>query len=152
MNAIRLDDTDRAIINRLQQGLPVCDEPYQAVADELDISEKKLLKRIRRMLDDRLLTRFGPLFDAERLGGALSLCAMKIPPDQFDRVSEQVNAFDQVAHNYEREHLLNLWFVLATASVEEKSEVVREIEAVTGHRVFDMPKEKEYYVGLHLPV
>jgi len=148
----RLDKTDRAIVNRLQQGLPVCDEPYQAVADELGISEKTLLKRIERLLEDRLLTRFGPLFDAERLGGALSLCAMKIPLDEFDRVSEQVNAFEQVAHNYEREHLLNMWFVLATGSVEEKNDVMREIEAVTGHRVFDMPKEKEYYVGLHLAV
>ncbi len=152
MSATRLDNIDRAIVNRLQQGLPVCDEPYQAVADELGISEKKLLKRIQQLLDDRLLTRFGPLFDAERLGGALSLCAMKIPLDRFDKVSEQVNAFDQVAHNYEREHLLNMWFVLATASAEEKNEVVREIESVTGHRVFDMPKEREYYVGLHLPV
>ncbi len=152
MSAIPLDDIDRAIINRLQKGLPVCDAPYQAVADELGIDEQQLLTRIQRLLDDRYLTRFGPLFDAERLGGALSLCAMKIPRDRFDEISEQVNAFDQVAHNYEREHPLNMWFVLATASSGEKRELVREIESLTGHRVFDMPKEKEYYVGLHLVV
>ena len=144
-----LDDLDRRIINRLQKSFPLTDRPYQSVAAELDTTEQELLQRLQRLLDDGILTRFGPLFNAERLGGALSLCAMKIPPEKFDEVAAQVNEFDEVAHNYEREHALNMWFVLATETEHEKQQALRRIEQATGYTVYDMPKQREYYVGLY---
>ncbi len=148
----RLDEIDRRIVNRLQIGLPICDEPYREVAEELGLVERELIERLEALIDDRVLTRFGPLYDAERLGGALSLCAMKVPEEAFERVAEQVNGFPEVAHNYRREHAFNMWFVVATETPERKDEVLRRIEQSTGYRVFDLPKEKEYYVGLHLAV
>ena len=44
------------------------------------------------------------LYHAERLGGGLSLYAIRVPEDQFERVKEQVNAFPEVAHNYARDN------------------------------------------------
>jgi DNA-binding Lrp family transcriptional regulator len=104
------------------------------------------------MLDDGLLTRFGPLFHAERMGGALSLCAMKVPKERFDEVAEQVNSFPEVAHNYQREHAMNMWFVLATETMAKMETVLGEIEARTGIMVFNLPKQEEFYVGLNLQV
>ena len=144
-----LDQLDRDIINRLQKGFPLSDRPYAAVAGELNTSESELLRRLQRLLDDRILTRFGPLFNAEKMGGALSLCAMKIPPEEFDNVASLVNAFSEVAHNYEREHALNMWFVLATETEHEKQQALRRIEKKTGYPVYDMPRQDEYYVGLY---
>ncbi len=86
------------------------------------------------------------------MGGAFSLCAMKIPAAEFDRIAQQVNALPQVAHNYQRDHAMNMWFVLATETLEEKLKTIEEIEQQTGYRVYDMPKEKEYFVGLYLNV
>ena len=77
---------------------------------------------------------------------------MKIPEADFDRVAEQVNAFPEVAHNYARDHALNLWFVLATEKPERKDAVLQAIEAKTGYPVHDMPKLAEYFVGLRLEV
>ncbi|RTZ59818.1 MAG: hypothetical protein DSZ32_04675 [Gammaproteobacteria bacterium] len=74
---------------------------------------------------------------------------MKIPPEKFDEVAAQVNEFDEVAHNYEREHALNMWFVLATETEHEKQQALRRIEQATGYPVYDMPKQSEYYVGLY---
>ncbi|MDZ7685491.1 MAG: hypothetical protein U5O39_11215 [Gammaproteobacteria bacterium] len=59
-----------------------------------------------------------------------------------------VNALPQVAHNYERDHALNMWFVLATESPEEIDQTIRTIEQQTALPVFNMPKEAEFYVGL----
>ena len=147
-----MDATDRAIINRLQESFPITDRPYLQAARELGIEEDELIRRLQSMLESKLLSRFGPMYHAERLGGGLSLCAMRVPQDEFEHVKEQVNAFPEVAHNYARDHEFNMWFVLATETPERIGSVIREIEQLTGCRVYNMPKEEEFFVGLKLEV
>ncbi len=147
-----MDDLDRRIINRLQGGFPVCERPFRDVAEKLETTESELITRIRCMLDDGLLTRFGPMYHAENMGGALSLCAMKVPETRFDVVAEQVNAFPEVAHNYRRDHEMNMWFVLATETPQQLDGCLQEIEKTTGIPVFNLPKKEEFYVGLHFQV
>lgn len=102
------------------------------------------------MLDTRVLTRFGPMFQIERMGGAFCLAAMEVPEARFDAVTEAVNAFAEVAHNYRREHALNMWFVLATERPEGIAEAAARIEEATGLSVFLFPKEREYFVEMKL--
>lgn len=147
-----MDALDRRIINQLQKGFPVCERPFQAAADELGSSESELVTRIGCMLDDGLLTRFGPMYHAEHMGGALSLCAMRVPEERFEAVTQLVNALPEVAHNYQREHDMNMWFVLATETAEALQAAIDRIESDTGLRVFNLPKLEEFYVGLHFEV
>lgn len=147
-----MDAIDRAILNRLQDGFPICERPYQAAAEQLSIAEDELIRRLKRMLDDKQLSRFGPMYHAERLGGGLSLCAMRVPKAELDQVAEQVNAFREVAHNYARDHAFNIWFVLATETPGRIDQVVAEIEKVTGYPVYNLPKQEEYFVGLKFEV
>ncbi len=74
---VHLDDLDRKLINRLQDGLPVVSKPYATVAEELGIEEELLLERLKWLLKTRILTRFGPMFDIAQMGGAFCLCAMQ---------------------------------------------------------------------------
>jgi DNA-binding Lrp family transcriptional regulator len=143
-----MDRLDRTLVNRLQDGFPVCDSPYAEVAREFGISEAELLGRLETLIDDGTLSRFGPMFDAERMGGAFSLCALQVPAERYTQTTEVVNSFPEVAHNYERSHSLNMWFVLATESRERLAEVAGEIERHTGLHVYQMPKLEEFYVGL----
>ncbi len=147
-----MDSLDRRIINELQGGFPVSERPFQEAAQRIGTSESELITRLRCMLDNGLLTRFGPLFHAEQMGGALSLCAMQVPPGRFGEVAEKVNAFPQVAHNYQRDHEMNMWFVLATETPKELDATLQAIEAATGLPVFNLPKQDEYFVGLHFQV
>ena len=147
-----LDALDRAIVNRLQEGLPVSERPYAEVAAALETSETELLERLQRLLDERVLTRFGPLYDAERLGGAFALCAMAVPEARFDAVAEQVNALPEVAHNYRRDHRFNMWFVLATEQPEAIDRIATTLQEQTGLPVYVMPKEREYHLRLKLEV
>ncbi len=146
--AIVLDSVDRAIINALQGGFPICDRPYAEAAADLDISETDLIDRIDDLLERGVLSRFGPLYNAETLGGALTLAAMRVPGERFDEIAETVNAFPEIAHNYARDHDLNMWFVLATDVSGRVGEVIAEIEAATGLQVLAMPKLDEFFVGL----
>lgn len=142
-----MDDIDRNIINSLQGGFPVCDYPYQAAAEQLGIGEDELLARLKHLLDDKTLTRFGPMYQIERMGGAFSLAAMRVPEADFERIAEIVNAMPEVAHNYQRQHSLNMWFVLATDTPDGIASVITKIETATGIHVINVPKEREYFVG-----
>lgn len=145
-----MDELDRAIINGLQGGFPICNHPFAEVAARFDIGEQELIARIDSLLANKVLSRFGPMFHAERMGGSLSLAAMKIPESDFERVAEIVNAMPEVAHNYARDHLLSMWFVLATETPQAHAAALKKIERETGYPVYDMPKIKEYFVGLQL--
>ena len=145
-----MDETDRRIVNALQGGFPVCDEPYAAVAGTLGIGAGELIDRLRALLDRRVLSRFGPQYQVERMGGRFVLAALAVPEADFDRVAATVNAFDEVAHNYRREHRLNMWFVLATETAEQIPLIAGRIEAATGLPVYLFPKEREYFVELRL--
>jgi DNA-binding Lrp family transcriptional regulator len=145
-----LDEVDKKLINALQGGFPLVAEPYRQVANTLGLSEAELLRRLDSLLERRVLTRFGPMFQIERAGGAFVLAAMRVPEADFERVTAQVNAFAEVAHNYRREHELNMWFVLATATPQGIAETIAAIEAATGLPVFAFPKEREYFVEMKL--
>ena len=143
-----MDRLDRVLVNRLQDGFPVCDTPYAEVAAEFGISEEELLGRLEGLLEEGVLSRFGPMFDAESMGGAFALCAMHVPAERYPEITEIVNGFPEVAHNYERSHPLNMWFVLATESRGQLAAVTGDIERLTGLGVYQLPKLEEFYVGL----
>ncbi len=145
-----MDAVDKRILNVLQGEFPLSERPYADAAARLGLNEAELIQRLQRLLATGVLSRFGPMYHAERLGGALTLAAMKVPPDDFDRVAAIVNAFPEVAHNYARDHSFNMWFVLATETRERIADVIAEIERATGYRVHDFPKLEEFYVGLRL--
>ncbi|RBW54750.1 Lrp/AsnC family transcriptional regulator [Ruegeria sp. A3M17] len=145
-----LDGTDRAILNRMQDDLPLVSHPYAAVAEELGIPESEVLNRLTRMKDARVITRFGPFFDAAAMGGAFCLCAMAVPTEEFETVLTKVNAHAEVAHNYERTHRLNMWFVLATETPEGIVGTADAIEWETGICVLRFPKLQEFFIGFRV--
>ncbi len=145
-----MDEIDRRIINGLQGGFPLVERPFAAAAQRIGIDEEVLIERIRQLLDEGVLSRFGPMYNADRMGGAFSLVAMQVPAEALERVAARVNAFREVAHNYERDHAFNLWFVLAVERPERIAEVLAEIEIATGYPVYDLPKEREFFVELKL--
>lgn len=148
MTRLELDAVDRRIVNGLQGGFPISERPYAVAAERLGLPEEILLARLRKLVDAGALSRFGPLYNAERLGGAVTLAAMSVPESRFEEVAELVNAHREVAHNYARTHRLNMWFVVATEHPRDVARVLDEIAEETGLTVYDFPKEEEFYIGL----
>jgi DNA-binding Lrp family transcriptional regulator len=154
--AAAIDDIDRRIIDALQGGFPICERPYAVAAAALGLTEDELLARLQSLLDRKVLTRFGPMFQIERMGGAFVLAAMAVPEADWERVNAAVNALPEVAHNYRRESdrntPLNMWFVLATETKDGIPAAVAKIEAATGIKVYPFPKIREYFVEMKLSV
>lgn len=145
-----LDATDRAILNRMQDGLPLCPRPFAPLAEALGLDEDSLVSRIQALREIGAITRFGPFYDAEAMGGAFCLCAMEVPADRFDAVVTLVNAHPEVAHNYERSHRLNMWFVLACEQPGQITRTATRIERETGLPVLLLPKEHEFFIGFRV--
>jgi DNA-binding Lrp family transcriptional regulator len=142
-----MDDIDRTLVNALQEGIAVCPRPFAGVARAVGLTEEAVVARVERLQRDGLLSRFGPMFNAEALGGEYVLAAMSVPEALFGQVVEMLNACPQVAHNYQREHRFNVWFVVAAASSAECERVLADIERGTGIAVQRLPKEREYFIG-----
>lgn len=145
-----LSDPDRALVNALQDDLPLTRAPFAPLARRLGLSVEDLLDRIGALQSAGIITRFGPFFDAAAMGGAFCLCAMAVPEARFDAVLIQVNAHPEVAHNYQRAHRLNMWFVLATETPQEIADAADAIEAETGLAVLRFPKLREFFIGFRV--
>ncbi len=146
------DDTDRRLINAIQGEFPLSERPFAEVGVLLGLAEDEVIARLQSLLDDRVLTRFGPMYQIERMGGAFCLAAIAVPEAQWASAVEAVSAFPEVAHNYRREHALNMWFVVAAESPAAADAALARIQAQTGIEVLAFPKEREFFVELRLPL
>lgn len=147
-----LDPTARAIVNGLQGEFPLTSRPFRDAGRALGLTEDELIEGVRDITASGTLSRFGPLWNAEQIGGGVCLAAMAVPETRFAEVAEQVNAHPEIAHNYERAHLLNMWFVISSDDPQRIQEVITAIERETGLAVLAMPKSREFFVGFRLEV
>lgn len=142
-----MDDIDRLLVDALQEGMPVCARPFRTVAERAGLTEEEVVARIRHLLQDGSLSRFGPLFNVEAFGGSYVLAAMQVPAAELESIVEQLNDYPEVAHNYLREHRFNVWFVVAAPTPAQAEAVLGHIERRTGLPVCRLPKVREYFVG-----
>ena len=147
---MQLNTLERQFINTCQGNFPLIKNPFRQLAKQLGCDQDELIETVNKLKIRRYLTRFGPLYNADHLGGNLTLAAISVPSDRYTMVTELVNAYPQVAHNYRREHTLNMWFVLATQTAVEITTILTEIEQKTGLKVYNFPKQHEFYIGLWL--
>ena len=149
--ATALDALDRRLLDEYQRGFPVCEAPFAEVADRLGCEEGEVLRRLAVLERRGLVSRVGPVFAPGRIG-ASTLAAMAVPPARLESVAECVNRCPAVNHNYEREHALNLWFVLTTPCAETLHEALAGIRRRTGLEVLDLRLERAYHIDLGFPL
>jgi DNA-binding Lrp family transcriptional regulator len=147
----RIDTIDAAIIDEFQSGFPVSEQPFERVGEQLGVSGETALERITRLRDMGLFRRFGPVLNPPVIGSS-TLAAVSVPESRFDEVAAVINEFQQVNHNYARDHEWNMWFVVTAGSRAKRDEIIAEIEARTGCSVLVLPMLTDYYIDLEFPV
>ncbi|CAM5488096.1 siroheme decarboxylase OS=Stutzerimonas stutzeri OX=316 GN=CXK95_03265 PE=3 SV=1 [Stutzerimonas stutzeri] len=146
-----IDDLSRRLIDRYQHGMPLCAEPYRAMADELGCDESEVLARLEQLQEFGGLSRIGPVFEHSR-AGASTLVALAVPQARLEQVAARISAFPEVNHNYLREHHYNLWFVLTGPNRPHLDRLLAEIEADTGLVPLDLPMLHAYRIDLGFPL
>ncbi|WP_123537214.1 siroheme decarboxylase subunit beta [Halosimplex salinum] len=147
----QVDAVDAAIVDGWQSGFPVRERPFEAVAADVGVDEAEALERVQRLYEAGVFRRFGPVLNPPVIGSS-TLAAVKAPAGRFDEVAAVINEYDQVNHNYARDHEWNMWFVVTAASKERRDEILAEIEERTGCTVLVLPMLTDFYIDLEFPV
>jgi DNA-binding Lrp family transcriptional regulator len=142
---------ERRLLNDFQDGFPLTERPFEAIARRLGSSEETVLEALRGLQEYGLISRVGPVFRPNRVG-ASTLAAMAVPAARMEAVASLVSAYSEVNHNYERDHELNLWFVATAPERERLRQVLNEIESRTGLAVLDLPMIEDYFINLGFPL
>ena len=146
-----LDALERRLIDAYQRDLPLCRAPFAAMAEALGTSEAAVIAALDRLRATGVLGRVGAVVAPHR-AGASTLAAMAVPEARLAEVAALVSAYPEVNHNYEREHTLNLWFVVAAEDAEAVAAVLSEIERRSGLPVIDLPLVEAYHIDLGFPI
>jgi len=146
-----LSDFDKRLLDAFQRNFPLSPRPYAAIAETLGADEDDVLESLGRLRDAGAVSRVGAVVTPNS-AGASTLAAIAVPPDRLDEVAGLVSALPEVNHNYEREHEINLWFVVTAQDRARVVAVLDEIEAETGLTVLDLPLLEPYCIDLGFPL
>jgi siroheme decarboxylase len=113
-SAVPLDDLDKRLLNLLQGSFPLAPRPYAGVAELAGVPEVEVLRRTRRLLDERIIREITPIYDTRVLGYKSMLVAARVDPENPWRAAKIINSHPGVSHNYLRDHDFNIWFTIAT--------------------------------------
>jgi len=127
-----MDDTDKKLLNLIQQDFPITAAPFAEVADRLGIGEAEVRERVGRLKEEGIIRRIGAVFDLRKLGFTSTLCAARVPEEKVYAFAAAVNDCPGVTHNYRREHDYNIWFTLIAPGEEELAAALAEIKKETG--------------------
>ena len=145
-----LDDLDRRIVQLIQSEFPLESRPYEALAALVDSTQETVIDRIRLLQEGGVIRELGPVFDLRKLGYASTLCAAQVAEASLDQVTEFVNSFDEVTHNYLRNDPFNMWFTLIVPEEERIEEILGRIRGEEGvGEVISLPAERIFKIKVH---
>jgi siroheme decarboxylase len=155
----RPDGTDLAILDALQDDLPLVARPWKTIADRLGITESDLLARMKKMAETTVIRGISPVLESRHLGlHAATLVALHVPAERVDEVAAIISRYPEVSHNFQRDHYYSLWFTIAAQDGYGIQNVLAEILDRTGipvSDVLDLPTVKKIKIDVRfsfLPV
>lgn len=141
------DELAQNLIALAQDGFPLTPRPYAALAQWLGSDEQTILDTLRELKQSGVLSRIGAVYKPGSVG-ASCLAALKVPPERVEAVAERVSAYPEINHNYLREHVWNLWFVVTAPDVIRRDTVLDDIERQTALPMLRLPMVESYYINL----
>jgi siroheme decarboxylase len=142
-----LSQHQKVLLNNYQQAFPMVSRPYLQIANEIGISEGEVIQYFQQFKQNDVISRVGPVI-APNVIGSSALVAMSVPEDSLESVAAMVSRYPEINHNYERDHLFNLWFVAVAESQDALTTLLADIEQKTGMDVMVLPMIRDFYINL----
>lgn len=144
---MQLSSLQQQIINDFQRDFPLCSAPFKVLAQQYNVDENDILQAVSDLQNKGILSRLGPVFDHKK-AGASTLVAANVPENQLEKIAGIINQFEQVNHNYAREHDYNLWFVVTDKDMITLNKTLKTIEEKIGFPLLVLPMEASYHIDL----
>ncbi len=143
----QFSELEKHLLNDFQHDLPLTENPFADMADKLGSDEETVINTLKNLKDRGIISRVGPVFSPNRIGVS-TLAAIAVPDDKLVEVAEQISAYAEVNHNYERLHQFNLWFVVTARNDKHLLTVLQDIEKKCGYTVMSLPMLEDFFIDL----
>ena len=128
-----LQAIDRSIVRATQAGLPLCREPYRAVAEQLGLTPEEVLARLAHLLAAGVIRRIGVVPNHYALGyRANGMSVWDVDDGQVSVLGHKVGALPAVSHCYRRPRHPPVWpyNLFAMVHARSRAEVETEVAAI----------------------
>jgi len=142
-----LTATELALVDRWQRNFPLVSQPFATIGESAGLDEAATIATFAHLRELEVLSRIGAVVRPNTVG-ASTLAALRVPQDRIEDVAAIVSAEPLVTHNYEREHAINLWFVVAGPGPSSLAATLAHIEQRTGLPVIRLPLVQAFYLDL----
>ncbi|HTW95208.1 MAG TPA: hypothetical protein VMD30_10465 [Tepidisphaeraceae bacterium] len=146
---------DTALLDLVQQEIPLAARPYAEIARRLDIPERLVLERLRALHRGPTapIRQIGAIFESKALGYETTLVAARVAEADLDGAAAAISAHPGVSHNYRRDHEYNLWYTLAVPpdsrlGLAKTVEILHRRSRAVSTRI--LPTLKMYKIGVKL--
>lgn len=101
-----LTRNEKKILNFLQKGLPVKSYPYKEFAGRINISEEKLIAKIKKLKRKKYIRRFGAVLNHHKVGlTANCMCVWSVPDKKVLKIAEIAKTEAMISHCYLRKSM-----------------------------------------------
>ena len=141
------DSLTLAMLDTWQRGFPLTPRPFAEVGAAFGLDEREAISRLAAAQSHGIVGRIGAVVQPNTVG-ASTLAALAVPEERLEEVAAIVSAQPEVSHNYEREHELNLWFVITAADRDHVRAVLSRIREQTGLEPLDLQLVRGFHIDL----
>jgi len=136
-----LSDQEKQVISAIQGDIPVCENPYQVLAQGLGMTEEAFLAILTGLHDKGLIRRFGATLRHQKSGfTANAMVAWQVEEDRVETVGGAMASYKEVSHCYRRNPAeawpYNVYTMIHATSRDACLDTARRISEQTGVSVY----------------
>jgi len=150
--SIPVDPADLALLDTLQDDIPLVSRPFEGIAARLDIPEEEVMQRLIGLQERGIVRGLSPVIESRHAGlAATTLVALRVPDEKIPAVARIINAYPEVSHNYRRDHGYSLWFTLAGKDEQRIRGIVEEIRNQAGlsdEDILELPTVRRFKIDV----
>ena len=151
-HSVTLNRTDRALLDALQDDIPLVSRPFEVIAARLGIPEDDVITRLKRLQEQDIVRGLSPVLESRQVGlSATTLVALRVPEEKIQAVTRLINSYPEVSHNYRRDHPYPLWFTIAGKDERRIREIIQEIKQLSGiseQDILDLPTIRRFKIDV----
>jgi len=142
-----MDSMDKALLASLQDDFPLAANPYDIIADRLDISLEELWERLDRLIDIGIIRRLGASINSHKFGFKSTLAAISVEPDVVAHAAMIMERFPEITHCYVRKNRFNIWFTVIAIDEERIKDILEIIKSelsIDEGKVLNLPIKRMF--------